>query len=167
MPSMLPNRWVSAPVGSTTPTRKGKPFWASESRKCSGLMPISTVWPDLALLSPIGIFAVWANTLTATMTLISVAIFFWMFWSISVHSLPGDYFPPRAVGSVYGIAGTGSTVGSVISTWAVGYTLDATHSYAPVFVGIGVLMPVAMLLGFTLMRKVEPASVAGLPAGAD
>ena len=43
-----------------------------------------------------------------------------MWWSISVHSLPGDYFPPRAVGSVYGIAGTGSTVGSVISTWAVG-----------------------------------------------
>jgi len=81
-----------------------------------------------AVLAPIGIFAVWANTLSATMILISVAIFFWMFWSISVHSLPGDYFPPRAVASVYGIAGTGSTVGSVISTWAVGKTLDATHS---------------------------------------
>jgi ACS family hexuronate transporter-like MFS transporter len=118
-----------------------------------------TLMAAAALLSPIGIFAVWANTLSTTMLLISVAIFFWMFWSISVHSLPGDYFPPRAVGSVYGIAGTGSTVGSVISTWAVGRTLDATHSYAPVFVGIGVLMPVAMLVGFTLMRRVEPAKI--------
>jgi len=118
-----------------------------------------TLMTIAALLSPIGIFAVWADTLWATMTLISVAIFFWMLWSISVHSLPGDYFPPRAVGSVYGIAGTGSTVGSVISTWGVGRILDATHSYAPVFVSIGVLMPVAMLVGFFLMRRVEPAEI--------
>jgi ACS family hexuronate transporter-like MFS transporter len=119
-----------------------------------------TLMTVAALLSPIGIFAVWANSLAATMTLISVAIFFWMFWSISVHSLPGDYFPPRAVGSVYGIAGTGSTVGSVISTWGVGRILDATHNnYAPVFVGLGVLMPVAMLIGFYLMRRVEPAEI--------
>jgi len=45
--------------------------------------------------------------------MISVSIFFWIFWSISVHSLPGDYFPPKAVASVYGIAGTGSTIGSI------------------------------------------------------
>ena len=109
-----------------------------------------------ALLSPIGIFAVFAHSLAWTIGLISVAIYFWMWWSLSVHSLAGDYFPPRAVASVYGVAGTGSTVGSVISTWAVGRTLDITHSYAPVFVGIGVLMPVAMLVGFTLMRRVEP-----------
>jgi uncharacterized membrane protein len=64
------------------------------------------------------------------------------------------------VGSVYGIAGTGSTVGSVISTWGVGRILDATHNnYAPVFIGLGVLMPVAMLIGFYLMRKVEPVEI--------
>jgi hypothetical protein len=44
----------------------------------------------------------------------------------------------------------------VISTWAVGRTLDVTHSYAPVFIGIGLLMPVALVAGFALMRKVEP-----------
>jgi ACS family hexuronate transporter-like MFS transporter len=123
-----------------------------------------TLMAVAAVLSPIGIFAVFAHTLFWTMGLICIAIFFWMFWSISVHSLAGDYFPPRAVGSVYGIAGTGSTVGSVISTWAVGKTLDVTHSYAPVFVGIGLLMPIALLAGFSLMRKVEPVTQAsGLP----
>lgn len=111
------------------------------------------------VLSLTGIFAVWAKTLFATMALISVAIFFWMLWSISVHTLPGDYFPARAVGSVYGIGGTGSTVGSVISTWAVGRVLDVTHSYVPVFVGIGLSMPVALLVGFTLMRRVEPIEI--------
>ena len=114
-----------------------------------------------ALLSPIGILAVYAHSLFWTMALISVAIFFWMFWSIAVHTLAGDYFPPRAVASVYGIAGTGSTVGSVISTWAVGRTLDLTHSYTPVFIGIGLLMPMALLVGFALMRRVEP--VEGFP----
>jgi MFS transporter, ACS family, hexuronate transporter len=118
-----------------------------------------TMMAIAALASPIGIFAVFAQSVFWTIGLISIAIFFWMWWSISVHTLPGDYFPPRAVGSVYGFAGTGSTVGSVISTWMVGRTLDLTHSYVPVFVGIGVLMPFAMLLGFTLMRTVEPVTL--------
>jgi ACS family hexuronate transporter-like MFS transporter len=115
-----------------------------------------TLMAVAALVSPVGIFAVFTHSLFWTIALISIAIFFWMFWSVSVHSLSGDYFPPRAVASVYGIAGTGSTVGSVISTWAVGKTLDVTHSYAPVFVGIGLMMPVAMIVGFLLMKKVEP-----------
>ena len=31
-----------------------------------------------------------------------------------------------------------------------------SNSYAPVFIGIGLLMPVALVAGFALMRKVEP-----------
>ena len=124
-----------------------------------------TVMASGAVLSLAGIFAVFAHTLFWTIGLISFAIFFWMMWSISVHSLAGDYFPARAVASAYGIAGTGSTAGSVIATWAVGRTLDLTHSYAPVFVGIGLLMPVAMLVGFTLMRRVEPVELTAQESG--
>jgi ACS family hexuronate transporter-like MFS transporter len=113
------------------------------------LMAIAT------LLSPIGIFAVYVHSLFWTIALISIAVFFWIFWSIAVHSLSGDYFPPCAVASVYGIAGTGSTLGSAISTWAVGRTLDLTHSYTPIFIGLSLLMPVAMLVGFSLMGRVE------------
>jgi len=122
-----------------------------------------TMMAIAALASPIGICAVFAHSIFWTVGLISIAVFFWMWWSISVHTLPGDYFPARAVGSVYGIAGTGSTVGSVISTWAVGRTLDLTHSYVPVFVGIGVLMPIAMVVGFAMMRRVEPVRLKAIP----
>ncbi len=111
-------------------------------------------------LSPVGIAAVFAHSLLWTMTFISVAVFFWMFWSVTVHTLPGDYFPPHAVGSVYGFGGTGSTLGSVIATWAVGRTLDATGSYIPVFIGIGLLMPVAFAVGTALMGRVEPVRLA-------
>jgi ACS family hexuronate transporter-like MFS transporter len=108
------------------------------------------------VFSPMAILAVMSHSLFWTITMISISIFFWIFWSISVHSLPGDYFPPRAVASVYGIAGTGSTIGSMISTWAVGAILDATHNYTIVFFGLTMLMPVALLVGFLLMRRVEP-----------
>ena len=111
------------------------------------------------VFSPLAIVAVRSTSLFWTITMISVSIFFWMFWSVSVHALAGDYFPPRAVASVYGIAGTGSTIGSMISTWAVGAVLDSTHNYTFVFVGLSLLMPVALLVGFGLMRRVEPISL--------
>lgn len=111
------------------------------------------------VFSPLAIVAVRSTSVFWTITMISVSIFFWMFWSVSVHSLAGDYFPPRAVASVYGIAGTGSTIGSMISTWAVGAVLDATHNYTIVFVGLSMLMPVALVVGFALMKRVEPVPI--------
>jgi hypothetical protein len=50
----------------------------------------------------------------------------------------------------------------MISTWAVGAVLDATHNYTIVFVGLSMLMPVALLVGFLLMKRVEP--IAGFEA---
>lgn len=130
----------------------------SVNRTRKAFMIFSTV------LSPVGILAAWAPTLSATIVLISAAVFCWTFWSIAVHSLAGEYFPPRAVASVYGFAGIGSTAGSAIFTWVVGRTLDLTHSYGYVFIGLGVLMPLALLVGGSLMGRVEPI---GDFAGAD
>jgi ACS family hexuronate transporter-like MFS transporter len=112
-----------------------------------------------AIFSPVGIAAVYADSLAWTMAFICVAVFFYVQWAVTVHTLPGDFFPPYAVASVYGFAGTGSTLGSVISTWAVGRVLDATHSYTAVFTGIGLLMPVAYIAGTLLMGQVEPVEL--------
>jgi len=120
---------------------------ANRTRKCLMLTG--------AAVSPIGVAAVHTQSLFWTMTFICIAIFFWMIWSVTVQTLPGDYFPPHAVASVYGFGGMGSTLGSVISIWLVGRTLDVTHSYSPVFVGLGMLMPVACVAGMSLMGRVE------------
>jgi len=82
-----------------------------------------------------------------------------MIWSVTVQTLPGDYFPPQAVASVYGVGGLGSTLGSVISIWLVGRTLDSTQSYEPVFVGLGLLMPVAFAAGMCLMGRLKPVEL--------
>ena len=126
-----------------------KSGWSVNNTR-KGLMILS------ACLSPIGILAVYTHSIGWTIALISVAIFFWMFWSVSVHTLAGDYFPATEVASVYGIAGTGSTLGTAISTFAVGYYLDLTHSYTNVFIGIGTLMPIAMIVGLFMMGRVGP-----------
>ena len=67
-----------------------------------------TIMTASALLSPIGIFAVFAHSLFWTIGLISIAIFVWMFWSISVHSLSGDYFP--AAGGGVGVRDGGNRI---------------------------------------------------------
>ena len=112
-----------------------------------------------AALSPVGVAAAYSSSVFWTMTFISVAIFFWMAWSVTVQTLAGDYFPPRAVASVYGFGGAGSTVGSVISIWLIGRTLDWTGSYTPVFIGMGALMPAAFLIGSRLMGRVQTVTL--------
>jgi len=112
--------------------------------------------------SPIGVAAVHAESVAMTMTFICIAIFFWMIWSVTVQTLPGDYFSSAAVASVYGIGGMGSTLGSVIAIWLVGRTLDLTQSYQPVFVGLGLLMPVAFTAGMLLMGRLRPVSLEDL-----
>ena len=112
-----------------------------------------------AMMSPIGIAAAFANSLFWTMAFICVAIFFWMAWSITVQTLPGDIFPTSAVASVFGISGFGSTIGSVISIWLVGWILDSTGSYPAVFLMLGFLMPLAYFLGTLLMGRIEPVQL--------
>jgi ACS family hexuronate transporter-like MFS transporter len=113
-----------------------------------------------ALVSPIGIAAAFARSLFWTMAFICVAIFFWMAWSVTVQTLPGDYFPASAVASVFGIGGTGSTIGSMISIWLVGRILDTTGSYPAVFLMLGLLMPLAYFLGTLMMGRIEPLQLA-------
>jgi ACS family hexuronate transporter-like MFS transporter len=109
-----------------------------------------------ALMSQIGIAAPFSHSLFWTMTFLSVAVFFWMAWSITVQTLPGDIFPPRAVASVYGIGASGAMLGVMFSIFIIGRVLDATHSYRNVFTLLGLLMPLAFLLGTILIGRIRP-----------
>jgi ACS family hexuronate transporter-like MFS transporter len=121
----------------------------------------NTMMIAATIMSPVGLAAAFTNSVLWTMVFICISIFFWMAWSVTVHTLPGEFFPPRVVGTVYGFGGTGSTMGSVISTAAVGLVLDATHSYIPVFIGIGLLMPVALTVGMSLIGRGERVEITG------
>ena len=68
-----------------------------------------------ALLSGIAVAAPFAHSLFWTMASLTVGVFFWTSWNITVQTLPGDIFPARAVGSVYGIGACGAMTGVTLS----------------------------------------------------
>ncbi len=118
-----------------------------------------TIMAASALVCPLGVAAVYCRSVFWTIFFISVGIFAFIFWSVTLHSVPVDFFPSEYVGSVFGFGGTGSSLGTVVATWAIGRVLDRFHSYAPVFIFIGSLLPVAFIVGSLVMGKVVPIEI--------
>ena len=52
--------------------------------------------------STVGVVAAYTDSLAVAITAISVATFFFMFWSVNTVNLPSDWFPPKYVGTVFG-----------------------------------------------------------------
>ena len=108
-----------------------------------------------ALLVPIGVAGVVTRTSDAiAMASISVIAFAFQSWIVNIHTIPSDTFPKQDVGSVFGVGGTAAGIASMLFTLLVGYVVDR-WSYAPVFIMVGVMAPLAAVLFFTIMRRIE------------
>jgi ACS family hexuronate transporter-like MFS transporter len=114
-----------------------------------------TVMVVSALGASVGIVTVYNTSLAVAITAISLATSFYFCWAVNLHTLPVDFFPPSYVGTVFGFGGTGSGLGTLLVTWLVGFTLDRTHSYTLVFIGIGLLLPTALVVVMLLAGKVR------------
>ncbi len=68
-------------------------------------------------------------------------------------------FPRRAIGSVVGIGGTAGAIGGMLVSKIVGYILNATKSYVPIFIIAGSAYLIALLVIQLLAPKLEPADV--------
>jgi len=71
-----------------------------------------------------------------------------------IHTIPSDCFPKQDVGSVFGIGGTAAGIASMLFTLLVGYLVDH-FSYTPVFILVGLMAPLAAILFFAIMRRIE------------
>jgi ACS family hexuronate transporter-like MFS transporter len=107
-----------------------------------------------ALLMPAGIFAAFAENPFVALALIALVLFGFQVWINNVQTLPSDFFPRRAVGSVAGLGGTGAGIGAMLFTLGTGWVVDH-FSYVPVLVAAGVLAPVGTLVLFALAGRVE------------
>ena len=65
--------------------------------------------------------------------------------------LPTDLFPSRSVASVSGMSGTGAGIGTIISTYLIGYVADH-YSFNPVLVAASTIPLVATALVLWLLR---------------
>lgn len=76
-------------------------------------------------------------------------------------SLPADVFHSRAVASVSGLSGFGAGVGTLISTWLIGYVTDRV-SFAPVLVTASIVPCIATAIMVSLVRASRKPDPAGL-----
>jgi len=80
-------------------------------------------------------------------------------WSANVFTMTSDLFPRRAVGSVVGIGGMAGAVGGMLIAKVVGYVLQWTGSYLPIFIIAGSAYLTALLFIHLLLPRFTPAPV--------
>ena len=85
-----------------------------------------------------------------------VVAFAHLSWQISLSTLIVDLYPKPLVGTVFGLVAAGSGFGGIISTNLVGRAVTY-YSYAPLFIAMACLHPLAYLM-IVALRKREPAA---------
>ena len=91
-----------------------------------------------ALLVPVALPAVTADSAGTAIALIAVAMFAMQFKASSLFTLPADLFPARDVGTGWGLFGAIGSIGGAMFSIVVGWTIDH-FSYQPVFAAVGVM----------------------------
>jgi len=108
-----------------------------------------------ALLMTISCFVPFLRAPWLVLAAMNVAIIGMQMFGANNHTLPTHLFPAAAVGTVAGLAGASSGVGSMIFTRFIGVSVDATRSYAPTFLIAGLFYPGMALLSLRLVGKIR------------
>jgi MFS transporter, ACS family, hexuronate transporter len=132
--------------------------WASGALIARGLSANrarkSIVVLGMACMSA-GLFAAGAHGAYEALAVIAVVLFGFQTWINNVQTMPSDWFPDSAVGSVAGLGGMGAGLGAMIFTQATGFVVDR-FSYTPILVIAGALplagTAVLFLLGGPIRR---------------
>ena len=103
------------------------------------------------------VFAARADNLWVAVALIGLAIAGHQGWSANVFTLTSDMFPRHAVGSVVGMGGFAGAVGGMMIATFIGFLLQTTGSYVPVFLMAGSAYLLALLVVQLLAPRLEPA----------
>ncbi|MCE5198471.1 MAG: MFS transporter [Armatimonadota bacterium] len=105
-----------------------------------------------ALLMPVAILTVHAQSWQLAIVCLGVATFAHQAWAASVLTLPADLFPKSIVATTYGLTACMGTLGGVLTQWLVGGVID-TVGYVPVFTVIGFLHPIAAMIIILLVSQ--------------
>jgi ACS family hexuronate transporter-like MFS transporter len=80
-------------------------------------------------------------------------------FSANIYAIIGDVFPPRAVGSVVGLSSFSGALAGAIIAEVVGWMLQTTGSYVPVFGMFSVAYVIAWLILRWGIRDIAPVSI--------
>lgn len=89
----------------------------------------------------------------------SVVLFGFQVWVNNLQTLPSDFFPNTAVGSVFGLGGAAAALASILFTWGTGQVVDA-FGYTPVFLTAGILGPLGLVVTVALAGRIRAVAIA-------
>jgi MFS transporter, ACS family, hexuronate transporter len=104
-----------------------------------------------------GLLAARMHTAGTALSVIAVVLFGFQTWINNVQTMPSDYFPQSAVGSVAGLGGMGAGIGAILFTQATGFVVDR-FSYTPMLVIAGLLPLIGTALLFFLGGRIQRLS---------
>jgi ACS family hexuronate transporter-like MFS transporter len=108
----------------------------------------------MALLIP----TVFTSNLFALAGLFAVSTFAYASFSTMALVLPSDLYRSESVATVSGMSGTGAGLGTIISTYLIGYVSDR-YSFEPILITASMIPLVGMILVLILIRKGERPDV--------
>jgi ACS family hexuronate transporter-like MFS transporter len=111
-----------------------------------------------AMLTPAGILAMRANDPYVALGWMAVVLFGFQVWVNNLQTLPSDFFPGSAVGSVFGLGGLAAAIASVAFNWGTGQIVDS-FGYTPVFLIAGVLGPLGLIVTLWLAGRIGSISI--------
>ena len=95
---------------------------------------------------------IFTSSLLALAGLFAVATFAYASFSTMALVLPSDLYPSESVATVSGMSGTGAGVGTIVSTFLIGYVSDH-YSFEPILITASFIPVVGMILVLLLIRS--------------
>jgi len=102
----------------------------------------------MALLIP----TVFTSNLFTLAALFAISTFAYASFSTMALVLPSDLYRSESVATVSGMSGTGAGLGTIISTYLIGYVSDR-YSFEPILIGASLVPLVGMVLVLLLIRS--------------
>ena len=101
---------------------------------------------------------IFTSNLPLILALFSLSTCCYAAWSTMALTLPSDLYPEAWVASVSGISGAGSGVGTIITTFVIGWTADR-YAFGPVLVGASLIPLLATALVLLLVRGSDRGTI--------
>ncbi|MEO8660242.1 MAG: MFS transporter [Bryobacteraceae bacterium] len=108
-----------------------------------------------ALCMSSAIPAVFVESASQSIALVSVAMAGYTACNAILLSFPADVFPSSSVGSIWGLASMGSGFGGMLFALITGWVVDH-YSYEPVFIGFGLLPLITTGILWFALGPLEP-----------
>src|SRR5713226_2931431 len=93
----------------------------------------AVILPGTLLMSA-GALAATAKGPIAALAFIALVLFGFQSWIGNVQTMPSDFFPENAIGTVAGLGGLGAGVGAILFTLTTGFVVDRFHSFTPILI---------------------------------